>query len=81
VLNEVYNIGTTQEFSVMDVAKLLIDKLTDDKILENHIEFIEDRPFNDFRYSVDTTLLKSLGWDELFVNFNNNINYLIENTT
>ena len=80
VLNEVYNIGTTQEFSVMDVAKLLVDKLTDDKNLENHIEFVEDRPFNDFRYSVDTTLLKSLGWDELFVNFNANINYLIENT-
>jgi UDP-glucose 4,6-dehydratase len=80
VLNEVYNIGTTQEFSVMDVAKLLINKLTDDKILENHIEFVEDRPFNDFRYSVDTTLLKSLGWEELYINFNANINYLIENT-
>ena len=80
VLNEVYNIGTTQEFSVMDVAKLLINKLTDDNILENHIEFVEDRPFNDFRYSVDTTLLKSLGWEELYVNFNENINYLIENT-
>jgi dipeptidyl aminopeptidase/acylaminoacyl peptidase len=59
----------------MDVAKLLIDKLTDDKILENHIEFVEDRPFNDFRYSVDTTLLKSLGWEELFVNFNANIDH------
>ena len=81
VLNEVYNIGTSQEFSVMDVAKLLVDKITDDKILENHIEFVEDRPFNDFRYSVDTTLLKSLGWEELFVNFNTNINYLINNTT
>jgi dTDP-glucose 4,6-dehydratase len=81
VLNEVYNIGTTQEFSVMDVAKLLVNKLTDDKILENHIEFVEDRPFNDFRYSVDTTLLKSLGWEELYINFNANINYLIENTT
>jgi dTDP-glucose 4,6-dehydratase len=80
VLNEVYNIGTTQEFSVMDVAKLLVEKLTDDKTLENHIEFVEDRPFNDFRYSVDTTLLKSLGWQELFVNFNTNINYLIDNT-
>ena len=81
ILNEVYNIGTTQEFSVMDVAKLLIDKLTDDKIFENHIEFVEDRPFNDFRYSVDTTLLKLLGWEELFVDFNTNINYLIKNTT
>ena len=80
MLNEVYNIGTTQEFSVMDVAKLLVNKLTEDKILENHIEFVEDRPFNDFRYSVDTTLLKSLGWEELYINFNANINYLILNT-
>jgi len=81
MLNEVYNIGTTQEFSVMDVAKLLINKITEDKNLENHTEFVEDRPFNDFRYSVDTTLLKSLGWEELYINFNANINYLIENTT
>lgn len=79
-LNEVYNIGTTQEFSVMDVAKMLVEKMTDDKNLDNHIEFVEDRPFNDFRYSVDTRLLKSLGWEEKFTNFEDNINYLINNT-
>jgi dTDP-glucose 4,6-dehydratase len=78
-LNEVYNIGTSQEFSVMDVAKLLINKMTDDKVLDNHITFVEDRPFNDFRYSVDITLLKLLGWKEQFTNFENNINYLINN--
>jgi dTDP-D-glucose 4,6-dehydratase len=30
-LNEVYNIGTKQEYSVMDVARLLVEKMTNDK--------------------------------------------------
>jgi dTDP-glucose 4,6-dehydratase len=77
VLNEVYNIGTTQEFSVMNVAKILIDRMTDDKDINNHIKFVEDRPFNDFRYSVDTTLLKSLGWEETHTDFIKNIEMLI----
>jgi dTDP-glucose 4,6-dehydratase len=80
-INEIYNIGTTQELSVIDVAKILIDKMTEDKNIDNHIIFVEDRPFNDFRYSVDTTLLKELGWREEHNNFNDNIEYLINLTT
>jgi UDP-glucose 4,6-dehydratase len=76
-LNETYNIGTKQEYSVMDVANILIKKMTKDNKLENHIIFIEDRPFNDFRYSVDTSLLKSLGWEEQYTDFNKNIESLI----
>ena len=78
-LNETYNIGTTQEYSVIDVATILIDKMTIDKNTNNHIIFVEDRPFNDFRYSVDTTLLKSLGWTEKHTDFVKNIEYLINN--
>jgi dTDP-glucose 4,6-dehydratase len=76
-LNEVYNIGTTQEYSVLDVATLLVNQLTQDKVLENHIEFVEDRPFNDFRYSVDSSLLKELGWEEKYTNFVENIMSLL----
>jgi len=72
-LNEVYNIGTQQEYSVMDVAALLVDKMTEDKDINNHVIFVEDRPFNDFRYSVDITLLKSLGWEEVYTNFTQNV--------
>jgi dTDP-D-glucose 4,6-dehydratase len=61
----------------MDVARLLVEKMMDDKEINNHAIFVEDRPFNDFRYSVDTTLLKSLGWEEKFTDFEENINYLI----
>ena len=81
VLNEVYNIGTKQEYSVMDVATLLIERMTKDKTINNHVIFVEDRPFNDFRYSVDTTLLKSLGWEEKYTNFIGNIESLIEKAT
>ena len=61
----------------MDVAKILIDRLTDDKVLENHVIFVEDRPFNDFRYSVDRTRLLELGWEEKHTQFVENIDYLI----
>jgi UDP-glucose 4,6-dehydratase len=76
-INEIYNIGTQQEYSVMDVARLLINKMTTDKRVENHIVFVEDRPFNDFRYSVDTTRLRELGWSEVHTNFEHNIDALI----
>jgi dTDP-glucose 4,6-dehydratase len=76
-LNEVYNIGTTQEYSVLDVAKILVERMTKDKILDNHVIFVEDRPFNDYRYSVDTTLLKSLGWEEKHIDFIKNLEILI----
>ena len=79
-LNETYNIGTKQEYSVMDVANILLNKMTNSKDINEYVQFVEDRPFNDFRYSVDTTLLKTLGWEEKFTNFEQNIDYLIKNT-
>jgi len=79
-VNEIYNIGTDSEYSVLDVASILIKHMTDDGILENHITFIPDRPFNDFRYSVDSTLLRNLGWKELHKDFQANILGLIHDT-
>jgi dTDP-D-glucose 4,6-dehydratase len=79
-IGEVYNIGTTQEFSVLDVANLLIKKMTTDGILENHITYVEDRPFNDFRYAITNEKLKELGWSERFTNFEENIQELIRSS-
>ena len=76
-INEIYNIGTTQEYSVIDVANILVEKIKIDQDVYMHIDFVEDRPFNDFRYSVDTTLLKSLGWEEKHTDFAKNIDKLI----
>jgi dTDP-glucose 4,6-dehydratase len=77
-MNETYNIGATHEFSVLDVARILVNRMTEDKIFENHVVFVADRPFNDFRYSVDTTRLKSLGWKEEHADFLSNIESLIK---
>jgi dTDP-glucose 4,6-dehydratase len=76
-LNEIYNIGTNSEYSVMDVAGLLVKHMTDDGVLENHISTVADRPFNDFRYSVDSSRLRELGWTELHTDFEANILHLI----
>jgi UDP-glucose 4,6-dehydratase len=76
-INEIYNIGTDQEHSVLDVARLLVAKMTPDGVLENHVVYVEDRPFNDFRYSVDSTRLRELGWSETFTDFTANIESLI----
>jgi dTDP-D-glucose 4,6-dehydratase len=45
----------------MDIAQRLHRIICDDNF-ENHIEYVEDRLFNDFRYSVDTRKLNDLGW-------------------
>ena len=58
---EIYNIGTSDEKSNLEVTKLLLNKLGKD---ESYIEFVKDRPFNDKRYSIDTTKIKSLGWKQ-----------------
>jgi dTDP-glucose 4,6-dehydratase/UDP-glucose 4,6-dehydratase len=79
-LNEVYNIGTSQEYSVMDVAKMLVEKMTEDKILDNHITYVEDRPFNDYRYFINSDFLRNLGWSEKFTNFSENLDRIIDHT-
>jgi UDP-glucose 4,6-dehydratase len=63
-LNNIYNIGTYNEYSVMDILQILVEKICVDKNYENHIEYIEDRPFNDFRYAIDSSNIRNLGWKE-----------------
>lgn len=63
-LNNVYNIGCTNEFSVIDIAKKLIEYLKPNEEFNNWIEYIEDRHYNDFRYSINTNKLTNLGWSE-----------------
>jgi UDP-glucose 4,6-dehydratase len=58
---EVYNIGTTFEISNLELAKLLISKITKDAP-EQRIEFVGDRQFNDRRYAIDSTKLEAMGW-------------------
>jgi dTDP-glucose 4,6-dehydratase len=63
-IGEIYNIGCDEkmEYSVLEIAKILIKliKKTDDYF--DWIEYIEDRPFNDQRYYISNSKLKDLGW-------------------
>jgi dTDP-D-glucose 4,6-dehydratase len=47
---------------VIDIATRLHRLLSPDTNLKEHIQYVEDRPFNDFRYCIDSNNLHELGW-------------------
>jgi len=63
-IGEIYNIGCDEgmEYSVMDVAKILIKMIKKTENYDEWIEYVEDRPFNDQRYYISNQKLKDLGW-------------------
>jgi len=63
-IGEIYNIGCDEhmEYSVMDIAKILIKKIKHTENFDEWIEYIEDRPFNDKRYYISNSKIKELGW-------------------
>ncbi len=60
--NKIYNIGTDNEYSVIDIASRLHNLLSPDTQLDEHIKHVDDRLFNDFRYCIDSNNLHDLGW-------------------
>jgi dTDP-glucose 4,6-dehydratase len=64
VIGEIYNIGCDEnmEYSVLDIAKILIQKIKHTENYDDYIEYIEDRPYNDMRYYISNQKLKDLGW-------------------
>ena len=63
-IGEIYNIGCdhNMEYSIINLAKILIEKIKKTKDYDKWIEYIEDRPFNDKRYYISNHKLKLLGW-------------------
>jgi dTDP-glucose 4,6-dehydratase len=64
VVGEIYNIGSKNEFNVMDIVKKIIYYMNNSEHIEPYIEYVEDRAFNDLRYSVSNKKLTQLGWSE-----------------
>ncbi len=56
---EIYNLGAGQETTAIDLAKKICDLLGKPHSL---IYFVEDRPGQDRRYSLDCAKVKALGW-------------------
>lgn len=64
IINEIYNIGTDNEYTVLEIAKILIEKYKPGENFNDWIVFVPDRKFNDFRYSINSRKLRELGWSE-----------------
>jgi UDP-glucose 4,6-dehydratase len=63
-VGETYNIGSPSEISNLEMAKRLILLFGyKEEEINNHIEFVRDRAFNDTRYAIDCTKLEKLGWE------------------
>jgi dTDP-glucose 4,6-dehydratase len=60
VSGTVYNIGTRNEYSVLEVFDILRTLVNPDATKVH----VGDRPHNDKRYAVDSTALHELGWSE-----------------
>ena len=63
-IGEIYNIGCDEgmEYSVMQVAEMIIKRIKKDDPIDKWITYIPDRPFNDKRYYISNQKLKDLGW-------------------
>jgi len=58
-IGKTYNIGSSHEYSVIDI----FEKIS--KILgQGKCKYVSDRPFNDSRYCIDSSALRALGWSE-----------------
>ncbi len=55
----VYNIGGDAQLSNLDLTKMLIGALGRD---ETSIRYVTDRLGHDFRYAVDSSKIRSMGW-------------------
>jgi dTDP-glucose 4,6-dehydratase len=77
-IGEIYNIGCDagMEYSVMDIAKILIKMIKKTDNYDEWIEYIEDRPFNDQRYYISNQKLKDLGW-KINISFLDGLNSII----
>ena len=77
-IGEIYNIGCDEgmEYSIMEVARILIKAIHKTDDYNKWITFIEDRPFNDQRYYISNQKLKDLGWN-ITISFDEGIKKLI----
>lgn len=57
---EVYNIGSGEEYTNLEVTKRILETVG---ASEELIEFVEDRAGHDQRYALDTSKIESLGWN------------------
>jgi dTDP-glucose 4,6-dehydratase len=77
---EIYNISAAEEMTNLEVAEIILEMLGKN---EDQIEFVEDRPGHDVRYSLNSTKIrKEMGWrpQENFANgIRKTVNWYLNN--
>jgi dTDP-glucose 4,6-dehydratase/UDP-glucose 4,6-dehydratase len=66
-IGEIYNIGSDEEneINVIDVTKALVTLIKPECTdLNEWIEYVDHRPFNDKRYFINCDKLKEMGWKQ-----------------
>jgi dTDP-glucose 4,6-dehydratase len=77
----IYNIGCDgMEYSVRQIAELLIRLIKNTTDYNEWIEYIPDRPYNDKRYLISNQKLKDIGWTIEKQDFEYEIQKIIEHT-
>lgn len=56
---EIYNISSGNELENIELVKMILEMMGKG---EDLIEFVEDRPGHDIRYSLDSSKIRALGW-------------------
>jgi dTDP-glucose 4,6-dehydratase len=56
---EIYNVGTNDELNNLEIVSLIQNNLNETK---NLVEYVPDRLGHDERYGIDSTKIKTLGW-------------------
>ena len=77
IINNIYNIGTNNEYSVSEIADKLITYLKPNDKIEDWMQYVTDRNFNDYRYAIKSNELYDLGWKEE-TNFEKGFEYTIK---
>lgn len=60
LVGEIYNLGSGLEKRTIDIAHFVLKEM--DKNPVGHIQYVKDRPGHDYRYALDSTKIRSLGW-------------------
>lgn len=76
---EIYNVGADNECTNEYMVDHILQRLNKPESLKR---YIEDRTGHDFRYSVDSTRMRELGWEpqyDLNASLNSSIDWYVEN--
>ena len=63
-IGEIYNIGTSQNRTIIQIAEIILKLLGKDKKV---MRFTKDRPGNDRRYALNWNKLAGLGWEPMHI--------------